>query len=137
MNDIIYDCSYCLSHYVLWNKEKGAISNEKREQYLQLIQNAIKIGKCKHCKRENPTVPTTLEMDGLFTEKDIKNRFFVMMPCIDCGKYTKQTKDKDIKPCQYCKGSMGVASQYRYSIRTWNTTKIISPADRKKMGAKK
>lgn len=137
MNEVTYDCPYCLEHYVLWNEEKGAISLEKHEQYMELVQNALKVGRCKKCKRQNPKIPTTLEMDGLFDEKDIKDRFSIMMPCVDCGKYTKQDRRGEIKHCQYCNGPMGVASQYHYSIRTWNTSKIVTPADRKKMGSRK
>lgn len=80
-------------------------------------------------------VPTTFEMDGLYTEEDIANRFFVMKPCIECGKYTKQDVRVDNVPCQYCGGDMAIASNYCMSIRTFNPSKKLTAADRKKMGA--
>ena len=89
---------------------------------------------CKKCVRKDPDIRTTLEMDSIYTRQDMLDRFFIMKPCVDCGKFTKQDRRKENKPCQYCKGDMGVASQYHYSIRTWNTSKVITPADRKKMG---
>lgn len=79
--------------------------------------------------------PTTFEIDGLYTEEDIANRHFVMKPCIDCGKYTKQDMRTDNVPCQYCGGPMGNNSSYWASLRTWRSDRKISAADRKKMGA--
>jgi hypothetical protein len=81
---------------------------------------------------------TTLEMDGIFTDEDAANRYFVMKPCVECGLYTKQDVRTDNKPCIYCGGAMGVMSNHWYSIRTFNTAKKISASDRKKMaGASK
>lgn len=80
-------------------------------------------------------VPTTLEMDGLYTDEDIANRHFVMKPCVSCGKYTKQDVRVANVPCQYCGGAMAIASNYWMSIRTFNPSKKFTAADRKKMGA--
>lgn len=80
-------------------------------------------------------IPTTLEMDGLLTEEDARDRHFVMKPCISCGKYTKQDMRTDNVPCQYCGGGMGKNGSQWYSIRTFNPSKKLSAADRKKMGA--
>lgn len=80
-------------------------------------------------------IPTTLEMDKIFTEKDTADRFFIMKPCVDCGLYTKQdTRAENNKPCSYCGGKMGLSSTYWCSIRTWVTNRRLTPADRKKMG---
>lgn len=80
-------------------------------------------------------VRTTFEMDGLYTEKDIADRFFVMKPCINCGKYNKQDLRVGDKPCVYCGGKMGVASTYWSSLRTFKEGRKLTAADRKKMGA--
>lgn len=80
-------------------------------------------------------VPTTLEMDGIYTKVDAANRFFVMKPCIDCGKFTKQDTRVDDKPCENCGGPMGISSTYWASLRTFRPGRKITAADRKKMGA--
>lgn len=80
-------------------------------------------------------VPSTLEMDGIYTEDDVANHFFVMKPCVDCGKYTKQDTRNNDKPCMYCGGAMGIASNYWASLRTYRPNRKITAADRKKMGA--
>lgn len=81
-------------------------------------------------------VPTTLEMDKLILQEDIDNRFFVMKPCLKCGKYTKQDIREENKPCSYCyENHFSIASNQWASIRSWNPTRKLSAADRKKMGA--
>ena len=74
-------------------------------------------------------------MDGLYTEEDIKNRHFVMKPCVGCKKYNKQDIRLKDRPCVFCGGEMGKPSQYWYSLRTFNSNKRLSAADMKKMGA--
>lgn len=37
---------------------------------------------------EHSLVMTTYEMDGLFTEEDIKNRYTVVFQCRNCKKWT-------------------------------------------------
>lgn len=49
-------------------------------------------------------VKTTFEMDGLFTQEDIDNRFKVMQQCTKCNKWTLQNIDpnrinKTPNPC--------------------------------------
>ena len=82
-------------------------------------------------------IPTTFEMDKLLTQEDIDNRFFVMKPCIPCGKYTKQdVRVRETKPCAYCyENKFSIASNQWASLRSWNPTKRLSAAERKKMGA--
>lgn len=131
---ITYDCPYCLQHYVVWEPSKGAISDAKYKAFQELVSRQEEIGRCKHCKRQDPNIPTTLEMDGLFTEEDIKDRFFVMKPCIDCGKFTKQDTRKPDERCA-CGGEMTKNSTYYASLRTYRPDRKITAADRKKMGA--
>lgn len=78
-------------------------------------------------------IPTTFEMDGLFTQEDINNRFFVMKPCIVCLKYSKHDIREKTKDCPYCHGEMGINGRYWYSIRTWNIGKRLTAADQKKL----
>jgi hypothetical protein len=54
-------------------------------------------------------VPTTLEMDGLISEKDIENHMAgkLMFQCRACTKWTPQTYDRSAimqsyNPCQHC-----------------------------------
>ncbi len=80
-------------------------------------------------------VRTTLEMDGLYTQEDIDNRFCVMKPCVECLKFTQQDVRIADTPCQYCGGKIGIVSSYWYSLRTFKISKRLSLADKKKMGA--
>ena len=138
MEDIVYDCPNCLTHYVVWDSSMPPITAERSNDLWEVVRKQIdEVGSCKRCVRKDPAVPTTLEMDGLFTEKDIKDRFTVMKPCIECGKYTAQNIALDNKPCQYCKGDMAISSTHWYSVRTWSISKRLSPADRKKLGGKR
>lgn len=80
--------------------------------------------------------PTTFEMDGLFEQEDIDNRFFLMIVCVDCGKWNKQdNRERVRKPCIYC-GSKTFDNQsnHWYSLRTWNPLKKISAKERKAKG---
>lgn len=79
-------------------------------------------------------IPTTLEMDGIITERDIENRFFVMKPCKECFKYSRQDIRAATEQCTYCKGELGQHSSLWYSIRTFDTSKKLSATDKKKMG---
>lgn len=77
---------------------------------------------------------TTLEMDGLFTEEDINNRFFVMKPCVECTKYSKQDIREPDKRCVYCEGRLSPNGRYWYSLRTFPGDKKLTAADKKKLG---
>lgn len=62
-------------------------------------------------------IPTTLEMDGIFTEEDKANRFYVIRTCLDCGGYTKADIRADklrAYSCAICKGP-------RYDYKTQNS----------------
>jgi rRNA maturation endonuclease Nob1 len=67
-----------------------------------------------------PRVPTTLEMDGLISEKDIENRYKIMEQCRACAKWTLQdTQAESKKPCQYC-GENNFDPTSGTSLRTYN-----------------
>lgn len=77
---------------------------------------------------------TTLEMMGIFTERDKADRFFVMKPCIDCQRYCKQdTREKD-KPCIYCKGYLSKNGRYWFSLRTFPGERRFTAAQRRTLG---
>lgn len=112
------------------------ISLERNNDLWEVVRKQYdEVGTCKNCVRKDPNVPTTLEVDRIFTQIDMLDRFYVMKPCIDCGKYTEQDTRKEDKPCQYCGGSMGIASTYWASLRTYKEGRKLTAADRKKMGA--
>lgn len=73
---------------------------------------------------------TTFEMDGLFTQEDIDNRYKLMTQCATCGEYSKwdtepvvdATTLKETKRpfnCSYC-GSESYVYNSGVSIRTYN-----------------
>lgn len=67
---------------------------------------------------------TTYEMDGLFTEEDIKNRNTVVFQCIDCKDWTTHYnwvmfENTEHVPCQGC-GAKHYDSTSIKSLRTYN-----------------
>lgn len=129
LDTLTYECPYCLSVY-----ELVPATQKESDAYKAIIEKQMATGRCKRCLRRDPNVPTTMEMDGLFTEEDIKNRFFVMKPCIDCGQYSKQDSREDNKKCPFCQGELGKVSSYWSSLRTYRPGRKITATDRKKMG---
>ena len=77
-------------------------------------------------------IPTTPEMDRIYTEEDIANRHFVMKPCVDCSKFTKQDLRTEDKLC-VCGGRLSRNGRYWSSVRTWKPSKKLSAADQKKL----
>lgn len=75
---------------------------------------------------------TTLEMDGLITEEDVNNRFFLMKPCQKCLKFSRHDRREVDRPCPFCGGQISRNGSYWYSIRTFNNRKI-TPVDAKKL----
>ena len=67
---------------------------------------------------------TTYEMDGLFTEEDIKNRYTVMFQCRSCRAWTRHEnwlpgeKNKHV-PCNKCSEIEYDGSSIK-SLRTYN-----------------
>lgn len=69
-------------------------------------------------------VPTTYEMDGLFTEEDIDNRYTVVFQCLDCKKWTQHenwvTDENNTHiPCVHC-GTTSYDGSSIKSLRTYN-----------------
>lgn len=72
---------------------------------------------------------TTFEMDGMFAQEDINNRFFVMALCAKCPEWSKMcTLDYKFE----CKcGSDKYDLRETRSIRTWSPELKRKPKTRK------
>lgn len=72
------------------------------------------------------SIPTTLEMDGFFTQEDIDNRHTVVFQCKNCRKWTKHENwlpgeaNRHI-PCSGC-GETKYDSSSIKSLRSYNPT---------------
>lgn len=69
-------------------------------------------------------IPTTFEMDGLFTEEDIKHRYTVVFQCRSCKKWVTHYNwlpgEKNVNvPCTGC-GETNYDSTSIKSLRTYN-----------------
>jgi rRNA maturation endonuclease Nob1 len=64
-------------------------------------------------------IPTTFEMDGLFSQEDIDNRHKVMKQCTRCSKWTQQNTEREDIPCTNC-GAIAFDIQSTKSLRTFN-----------------
>lgn len=62
---------------------------------------------------------TTLEMDGVFTEEDVRNRHIAMAQCLFCYEYSKWDKEKGDFKCAHC-GSEKCVINSGVSLRTYN-----------------
>lgn len=81
---------------------------------------------------ENFSQPkTTLEMDGLFTQEDIDNRFYTMGQCSACNEWSKWDTRIGRWQCSYC-GESKYDMRGSRSIRTWLTTKDMKKTRRSK-----
>lgn len=74
-------------------------------------------------------VPTTFEMDGLYTEEDIRNRHQVMLQCIDCRSWTQHDIEHGLKhkPCSNC----GNTNYDWKSLKSKRTFNILTDVKRK------
>lgn len=72
-------------------------------------------------------------MDGILTEKDAEDRFFVMKPCTGCFKYSKHDTRKEVGDCSYCHSRLSVNGRHWYSLRTYNSSKRFSAVEKKKL----
>lgn len=112
MKTISFTCEYCRTEYTVDAKFSEAVENQK------------KLGYCKACKRKDPDVPTTFEMDGLITREDILDRHTVMLQCRLCKKWTRHNDymiTKKYVPCSEC-GKKSYDPSSMKSIRTYNPT---------------
>lgn len=72
--------------------------------------------------KESEAMKSTFEMDGLFTQDDIDNRFYVMGQCLNCDQWNRfDNRDYKYK-CSNCSSEKWNLRESR-SIRTWLTTK--------------
>lgn len=105
MATITFKCPTCWTEYKVDAKLK------------KVVDRQIELGYCKFCRRKDPKVPTTAEMDKLFTVEDMRNRFFVMLQCISCAKWSKRRLD-DRGRCPLCNSKFDGASIK--SLRSFN-----------------
>lgn len=80
----------------------------------------------------NQSPPTTLEMDGLITEEDIANRFYVVRKCLDCGKHTKvdyRADEKRSYKCATC-SSPRYNRNKQHSVRSYLAMKARGAEDK-------
>lgn len=60
----------------------------------------------------------TLRLDGLITDEDIANRFYIIRQCNDCDAFTKwDTRNPNRYACATC-GSTRYDMKTQHSIRT-------------------
>lgn len=104
---IEWKCPNCWTTYEVDEKFSDALKNKEN---------------CKFCVRKDPNVPTTAEMDGLFTQEDMRERNSVMFQCNKCNKWTKHTDyllTRKHVPCSNC-GETSYDSSSIKSVRTYN-----------------
>lgn len=106
MATVKWNCPYCDTEYEIDKKYEAALKDKEN---------------CKFCVRKDPNVPTTAEMDGLLTQQDMRDRFFVMLQCTACLKWTKQDQRQKTKPCSNPEcGRMAFDSTSIKSLRTYD-----------------
>lgn len=74
---------------------------------------------------------TTMQMDSLYTQEDIDNRYYIMGKCDACGEWSKWDSRIGKWKCSYCGGDQYDMRGGR-SIRTWLTTKDMKKTRRSK-----
>lgn len=75
---------------------------------------------------------TTLEMDGIFTDEDIKNRYSVVFQCKLCRRWTRHDnylpgEHNTFRPCSNC----GETAYDRASVKSFRTYNPLSDIKRK------
>lgn len=119
-DELVYTCPRCEADYVLWSGGMPEISLERRNELSGIIDKQYKLGSCKNCVRRDPNVPTTLEMDQILTEKDIRDRFYLMRQCSVCSEWQKHDRRLGQgTPCKSCQSTNFDLRSY-VSIRTFN-----------------
>lgn len=107
---IKFKCPTCWTEYEVDAKFEDAVDKQ------------IELGYCKFCHRKDPNIPTTAEMDKLFTVEDMRNRFFAMILCNSCDTWNKVPLGKDIitrPPCTKCE-STNYDGETIMSVRSWS-----------------
>lgn len=80
-------------------------------------------------------VPTTFEMDGLFTQEDIDNRHYTMGQCLSCNEWSKWDRRVGKWKCLSCGGEEYDRNGSK-SIRTWLATKHLKKTRVRKKDAR-
>ncbi len=113
---ITWKCPNCWTEYQIDKKFEAALKDKKD---------------CKFCVRKDPNIPTTAEMDGLFTVEDMRNRFDLVFQCINDGKWKLHPSfDGKYKPCDTCGGTnydSGGGKSYRSYNPLTDNKKRVSP----------
>lgn len=121
MDALVYDCPNCLEHYVLWDSSKPPISAEKHNDLSEVIRKQYdEVGSCKKCVRQDPNIPTTFEMDGLLTPKDIRERNKVYLKCTAEDKWVICDMTENYRDCPDC--GKALLSDTIISIRSFSPT---------------
>ncbi len=81
---IDWKCPNCWTTYEIDEKFADALKNKQD---------------CKFCVRKDPNVPTTAEMDGLKTPEEMRERWDVVLQCLQCLKWTQQKLGEKNTPC--------------------------------------
>lgn len=105
-----WKCPNCWTEYEIDKKFEKALEGKKD---------------CKFCVRKDPNIPTTAEMDGLETVEDMRERFYIVMQCIECNKWTKMKHTllkTEIVDCENC-GSRKYDTTSLKSARTYDPDK--------------
>lgn len=77
-------------------------------------------------------IPTTEEMDGIFTEEDRRNKNKVMLQCQGCNEWTENETWKPPVPCHNC-GGKNYDPTSATSLRTFNpNTKRVAKGYKRK-----
>lgn len=98
-----FTCKRCGTWHTVFNGSLGIPTQEEYDRLKEKTLEYVKQEKCESCK----DIPTTLEMDKIFSEKDRENRHKCMFQCRECSKWTLQDMQESSptrlkKPCQYC-----------------------------------
>ena len=106
---IEWKCPYCYTTYDVEDKFTEVLKGKKN---------------CKFCVHKSPNIPTTAEMNGLLTQKDMRQRNTVVFQCKDCKKWTVHENwvpegNNRHKPCENC-GEVSYDLSSIKSLRTYN-----------------
>lgn len=105
---MLWKCPNCWTEYEI-DEKFAEVLKEKKD--------------CKFCVRKDPNIPTTAEMDGLYTVEDMRNRDTMVFQCMSCNKWTAHKKWVSGKskhvPCGNC-GEINYDPSSIKSIRCYN-----------------
>lgn len=122
MSLIKWKCPNCWTEYEI--DEKFAEALKKKEN-------------CKFCVRKDPNIPTTAEMDGLYTKEDMRTRHDIVFQCVHDNKWKLHPNfHGEYLPCDTCENKdydTGGAKSYRtYNPLTDNKKRVSTKLKKKK-----